>query len=547
MVSYAIESVRRLLNEDEEVLMVQLHWDAVSFMALDLALVLALSSIVVNPFMGGGNSMDCIPVNKSTPLVDPGFINQACARTWSRYLAYFPFVLLFQAGILIIIHRSWSRIGDNCLADLCELVHNASARSFRRRHVRDLSRCLASRESDETLFLKLGLKDCLTVSACEDALILSERVIAFFHVSDPTSGRTPYLTKCMFSIFFGVACALWGFYPLVILRRFEFKYGCSLLGPRDLTMYHPNHEFGYNCVIKSATLSYLIQSLFLIVLLVVVLCNMLCLVTWFRYHYHTGNSTSPILALKEDEDEEKDRPHFRILNSHFLFFLLKEANLEMGTCLATFSLKSFHEELEVLQANLKWPVENLKAEIVDQNASSAMLVMTRRDIAYLPISLKRFVVDKQIRIAKADFSFSRRLKSLVNVEHLVHLKSLKCRGCRLDSAGVAPVAKLRCLEFLDVSSNDIRKLPAEMVELKALKWLWIDSNEIEFGDLVHQMESLVEICVESARGEKLKPLFEEVGSDCFHKTQMLRPEKADFWTRCSGSNGAVAGNGHVAA
>ena len=79
------------------------------------------------------------------------------------------------------------------------------------------------------------------------------------------------------------------------------------------------------------------------------------------------------------------------------------------------------------------------------------------------------------------------------------------------------------LEFLDLSRNAIEQLPQDIGNLYSLRWMWITYNQIEFGDNIYKLESLVEVKVEREKAAKLTRLesfmFHEVESCVFRRKE----------------------------
>ena len=86
------------------------------------------------------------------------------------------------------------------------------------------------------------------------------------------------------------------------------------------------------------------------------------------------------------DDEDEPEP---TLNENFLFFLLKEADQEVAMLFATLSLREFHDEMETLVANLRYPLETLQDEhLIEKQGNRMTLKLMQQCFAYLPSSIR---------------------------------------------------------------------------------------------------------------------------------------------------------------
>ena len=382
---------------------------------------------------------------------------------------------------------------------------------------------------------------------------------------DPSKGRTShiaYLLKCVFTIILSVGSLILSLDALASGSDFDFKFTCELTDD-DMANSFQHTSF---CISKAVGFSLIVQYAFVCIVVVIILSNLWGLLEWLglfhqkdlvsrlrrnlRYNKITrknevayeGMSGNPLLrrlstARTSLQRRGRGPPTGRggggeggeddpTLNDHFLFSLLKEAERPTAVIFAVYSLPEFHDELEKLVANLSFPENKLirdhVVETVDDDNEEKMLILMKEDFEFLPVGIKSLPLKGHI-IDEANFSYCFELKHLRHVEHLVNLRSLKCRGCQLDAAGVEPVASLTLLQFLDLTDNQIGELPKGFRQLSLLKWLWVEENPLEGFNrsmIRDDLQSLVEIRVEAEKAEGLRPSFAEIDTNQFTRVTL---------------------------
>jgi len=553
-----------LIGFEDDFQMVQPWWDVLSEFAVDFAVMLALTSVTTDLFEGSG-ALACVAGSKDAAMdSEQGFVQQACQERWSYYIKYFAYVIFAQAVVFLLCQKAWINFDDGNLRQLSDFVRQAKRCRVRWQHVQQLNNVFEGkysakeeepkslvdlrRSTRERLTISqgrvIGLRERLTLDTCEEALLLIQKIGHFIHntVEDSVC-RNAYLAKCFLSLLLAVASLVRGCFLLADGQTFSFQFCCQL----DRNKYSPVlRDYEYYCADKSVTFAKILQIMFTCVTVVIIVADLRALYAmgtfYRRYKAPVPRDSGPAIGLERDDGEEdsdglkmrqlmveenqsrQTAKRTRFLNRNFLYFLLREADVEMAERFSEFLDEEFRDQLEALIANLKWPLDNLEEQcLIKRNEEEAALKMIKTDLAYLPKALR--ALPAQI-IDEADFSFSCRLQSLKNVEFLANLTRLKCQGCHLDTKGIEPITYLTRLEFLDLSRNNVEKLPREIGNLKSLRWLWIEFNLVEFEDTICDLDALVEVRVEAARAERLMKfeafMFTETESRIFRRVEKGR-------------------------
>ena len=85
------------------------------------------------------------------------------------------------------------------------------------------------------------------------------------------------------------------------------------------------------------------------------------------------------------------------MSRNFLYFLLSEADSVMAIKFTELIDQKFQDQLETLISNLKWPLDVLEDQcLLKRNEKEAVVKMIKKDIAYLPKTLRALPTEVRI-------------------------------------------------------------------------------------------------------------------------------------------------------
>lgn len=406
----------------------------------------------------------------------------------------------------------------------------------------------ASDHNDEFVIEALSLKERLSADEAEVAMSLCEEVSDVTELLEKSiHSSVAYYAKCLVSI-----CLVIGVFALGVTHLhggdFDFFFACFLDRQQHADILDEEY---YVCVNKTTTLSKWLQILFLVEVTVFALADFYGMIGWCRVMLATGFGVCrsggssggggggraarylPAVPNKTKEEEEEEKrlagtanglPMVRYKDkcivdfynkesqisflsanirqkrgsdTGFLLYLLRETDKDIAENFCHFMDPIFHEELEEVVTNQRWPLSTLKERLrIGESDGEKTLSLADQDLLGLPIALSLVEVSGD-HLVELDLSYNQNVDDLGPLVDLKNLISLKC--CRCGIVDMQPIVELPQLNFLDVSSNKIVSIPEDIHRLKQLKAFWVDHNALPSLTVgLLQLPRLNEIRVEEA-------------------------------------------------